>query len=87
MSEIVTFGGTVTSTDESADDDNAKITSLLISVGDRVRKARTRTGLSRRALSEKSGVPQRYLAQLEGGHGNISIALLMRIAHALGLQL
>ncbi|CAN5756876.1 helix-turn-helix transcriptional regulator [soil metagenome] len=52
-------------------------------VGERVRMARARKGLSRRALSEASNVSQRYLAQLEAGDGNISIALLKRIAVAL----
>lgn len=52
-------------------------------VGERVRMARARKGLSRKTLSEASGVSQRYLAQLEGGAGNISIALLKRIAKAL----
>lgn len=52
-------------------------------VGDRVRKARERKAISRRALSEKSKVSQRYLAQLEGGGRNISIALLKRVADAL----
>ena len=52
-------------------------------VGDRVRMARARRGISRKVLSELSGVSQRYLAQLEGGQGNISIALLKRIAVAL----
>jgi XRE family transcriptional regulator, aerobic/anaerobic benzoate catabolism transcriptional regulator len=52
-------------------------------VGDRVRTARSRKGISRKSLSESSGVSQRYLAQLEGGSGNVSIALLKRIAAAL----
>lgn len=52
-------------------------------VGDRARVARARKGLSRKALSQASGVSQRYLAQLEAGEGNISIALLKRIATAL----
>lgn len=42
--------------------------------------------LSRRVLSERSGVSQRYLAQLEMGEGNVSLALLLRIAQALGLR-
>ncbi len=53
-------------------------------VGERVRQSRQRKGMSRRVLSERSGVSQRYLAQLEGGEGNISIALLFRVASALG---
>ncbi len=56
---------------------------LLARVGERVRRARTIKGVSRRVLSEISGVSPRYLAQLEAGTGNISIALLMRVARAL----
>jgi XRE family aerobic/anaerobic benzoate catabolism transcriptional regulator len=82
MSEIVTFGGRVTSTD-----DNARIDHLLSSVGERVRSARARMGLSRRVLAERSGVSQRYLAQLESGQGNISIGLLLRIADALDFRI
>ena len=52
-------------------------------VGERVRMARARKGMSRKALSEASGVSLRYLAQLEAGEGNISIALLKRISKAL----
>jgi XRE family aerobic/anaerobic benzoate catabolism transcriptional regulator len=52
-------------------------------VGERVRNARERRGISRRALAELSQVSLRYLAQLEGGTGNISIALLWRISEAL----
>lgn len=52
-------------------------------VGERVRAARQRKGISRRVLSELSDVSPRYLAQLEKGDGNISIALLYRIAAAL----
>ncbi len=56
-------------------------------VGHRVRSARARQGLSRRELSERSEVSERYLAQLEGGTGNISILLLKRIADALSFPL
>ena len=48
-----------------------------------VRKARERRGISRRVLAELSQVSLRYLAQLEGGKGNISIALLGRVSLAL----
>ncbi|MEX0343375.1 MAG: helix-turn-helix transcriptional regulator [Rhizobiaceae bacterium] len=53
-------------------------------VGQRVRQARQQKAISRRALSELSGVSQRYLAQLESGAGNISVALLYKISSALG---
>ncbi len=52
-------------------------------VGERVRSARRDKGYPRRVLSERSGVSQRYLAQLEAGEGNISISLLDRVATAL----
>lgn len=56
-------------------------------LGDKVRKARSRTNMSRRVLGEKSGVSPRYLAQLESGTGNISVALLHRVARALDLRI
>ncbi len=87
MSEIVTFSGKVTSTNDASKMDEAKVAQLLSVVGDRVRNARARKGISRRILSEKSGVSQRYLAQLESGTGNISIALLLRIATALDFRI
>ncbi|MEM0923877.1 MAG: shikimate kinase [Pseudomonadota bacterium] len=59
---------------------------FLARVGMRVRTARKALRLSRRVLSERSGVSQRYLAQLEMGEGNVSLALLLRIAQALGLR-
>jgi XRE family aerobic/anaerobic benzoate catabolism transcriptional regulator len=83
MSEVVTLGGRVA----SARDDDARINGLLESVGERVRSARARMGLSRRVLAERSGVSQRYLAQIESGQGNISIGLLLRVADALNFHI
>lgn len=60
---------------------------LLGHVGRVVRTARTARGMPRRVLSEASGISPRYLAQLESGQGNISIALLQRVARALDLRL
>ncbi|MBM3391766.1 MAG: helix-turn-helix domain-containing protein [Betaproteobacteria bacterium] len=57
--------------------------SYLQQLGARVRDARTRQGLSRKALAAKSGVSERYLAQLESGQGNISILLLRQVSAAL----
>lgn len=66
---------------------DADTATFIAMVGDRVRMARNRKGISRRALSELSGVSQRYLAQLEGGDGNVSIALLRKIARSLDLEI
>ena len=52
-------------------------------LGERVRNARARRGMTRKILSRDSGVSERYLAQLETGQGNISIMLLRQIAVAL----
>jgi XRE family aerobic/anaerobic benzoate catabolism transcriptional regulator len=62
-------------------------TAFLSQLGVRVRRARSRAGLTRRRLSERSGVSERYLAQLESGDGNISILLIRRVAAALGADL
>jgi len=59
----------------------------LASLGDRVREARARQGMSRKLLAADSGVSERYLAQLEVGQGNVSILLLRQIASALSLPL
>lgn len=51
----------------------------------RLRAARRRRGLSRRQLAETSQVSMRYLALLESGDGNVSVAVLCRIAAALDM--
>ena len=56
-------------------------------LGERVRAARVRRGMTRRILAHDSGVSERYLAQLEAGQGNISIALLRQVAEAMSLPL
>lgn len=60
---------------------------FLAQLGERVRTARGRRGLSRKLLARYAGVSERYLAQLETGLGNISIILLRNIAAALDLAL
>src|SRR5205823_8836881 len=60
---------------------------FLRAMGKRVREARERRGMSRRAVSEAADVSERYLAQLEGGEGNASVVLLRRVATALGMPL
>jgi len=81
MAEVTNFRGDVTPPDAMTAE--AIIAALMTRVGARVRKARELKGIPRRVLSEISGVSPRYLAQLEAGEGNISIALLQRVALAL----
>ena len=86
MTEIVNFRGeSVVDTPQGLVE--AEVQALLARVGERVRKARELKGMSRRLVSEASGVSPRYLAQLEAGAGNISIGLLQRIAIALGYRI
>ncbi len=59
---------------------------FLARVGQNVRAKRDLAGLTRRVLAERSGLSERYLATLESGRGNISIALLYRVAVALGSE-
>ncbi len=68
-------------------DDNDGLDSYLGQLGERVRAVRARRGMSRKILSQASGVSERYLAQLETGKGNISIALLRKIANAMSVPL
>ncbi|NRB20052.1 MAG: helix-turn-helix transcriptional regulator [Rhodobacteraceae bacterium] len=82
MSEITNFRGEAKGVSDR-DEADASVARLITRVGERVRRARERKGISRRILSEQSGVSPRYLAQLESGAGNISIGLLQRVAIAL----
>jgi XRE family aerobic/anaerobic benzoate catabolism transcriptional regulator len=60
---------------------------FLEGLGARVREARRRHGLSRKALAQASAVSERYLAELEAGRGNISILLLRKVGATLGIAL
>jgi XRE family transcriptional regulator, aerobic/anaerobic benzoate catabolism transcriptional regulator len=70
--------------DAQREDGEAAYLRLL---GERIREARARRGMTRKLLARDSGVSERYLAQLEAGQGNISIALLRQVAQAMGLPL
>jgi len=56
-------------------------------LGQRVRDARARRFMTRKALAEDSGISLAYLARVEGGTGNISLGLLQRLALALNLPI
>jgi XRE family aerobic/anaerobic benzoate catabolism transcriptional regulator len=66
---------------ESAASAGAEV--FAAAVGARVRSARAKRGLTRRQLAEQSGASERYLAQIESGHGNPSVTILKAIADAL----
>src|SRR5271155_2668954 len=60
---------------------------FLRSLGLRVRKLRSRRGMTRKMVAQESDVSERHLAQLELGDGNVSIVLLRRIATAVNVSL
>ena len=60
---------------------------FLAELGQRVRHMRAVRGMSRKELSRVSGLSERYIAQLESGHGNVSIILLRRVSAAMGTRL
>jgi XRE family aerobic/anaerobic benzoate catabolism transcriptional regulator len=60
---------------------------FLAGVGARLRTARAQRGMTRRALARHAGVSERYIAQAEGGAGNLSILVLRAVAGALGVGL
>jgi XRE family aerobic/anaerobic benzoate catabolism transcriptional regulator len=57
---------------------------LLRTLGAAVRTRRSEKRLTMRELGERAGVSERFLAQLETGEGNISVARLEDVAEALG---
>ena len=59
----------------------------LAALGERVREIRARRGMTRKILAHDSGLSLRYLAQLEGGQGNVSVLLLRQVAAALDTPL
>jgi len=67
--------------------DEAADTEFIDALGLRVREARARRGMSRKALAQNSDVSERYLAQVENGETNPSIIVLRHVAHALGISL
>ena len=70
--------------DERPQASDSEYLSLL---GEAIRAARARRGMTRKMLANHSGVSERFLAQLEGGTGNASVLILRQISHALNLSL
>ena len=66
---------------------NGDKTALLEGVGARVRALRARAGLTIKELAARADLSPRFVAQLEAGQGNISIARLAQVAAALGRPL
>jgi len=59
------------------------VTDVRARLGHRVRALRDERGWTRRALAERTGLSERFLAQVEAGEGNPSIVSVAQIAQAL----
>jgi XRE family aerobic/anaerobic benzoate catabolism transcriptional regulator len=58
---------------------------LLSAIGNRVRLLRSERGMTRRALAQRSGLSERFVAELEAGRANISVVNLSELARVLGV--
>src|ERR1700693_3093564 len=65
---------------------SARGAALMRRVGERVRAARRRRGMTRKVLARDSNVSMSYLARLEDGDCNISLELLQKVADALAVS-
>jgi len=59
----------------------------LSDIGSVIRSYRSQRGMSRQILANRSGISMRYLAQLESGSGNPTLAMLKNIAYSLNVTL
>lgn len=72
--------------DETAQPDSARgAGGFAAEIGRIVRLGRAKRGISRRQLATDLGISERYLAQIEGGHGNPSVNVLKSIADAIAV--
>ncbi len=69
-----------------ADETGAESTNYIAELSERIRGLRAARGMTRKQLSHHSSISERYLAQLEAGNANPSVALLWRVAAALGVD-
>tara|TARA_E500000305_G_C4029841_1_gene244443 strand:- start:23832 stop:24737 length:906 start_codon:yes stop_codon:yes gene_type:complete len=69
--------------EQARNDEQSDESDFLSGIGKAVRGLRASRGMTRKMLSQHSNVSERYLANLEQGHGNISINLLRQVAGAL----
>jgi XRE family aerobic/anaerobic benzoate catabolism transcriptional regulator len=59
----------------------------LEALGERVSAIRSRRGMTRKALAQRSNVSERHLANLEYGKGNASYLVMLQSAEALQCSL
>jgi XRE family aerobic/anaerobic benzoate catabolism transcriptional regulator len=57
---------------------------VFLAVARQVRLQRSRRGMTRRELSRRAAISERYLGEVEKGRANVTLGMLMRIADTLG---
>lgn len=57
-----------------------------VSIGRKIRELRKAKGLTQEALAHDAGMAMRYLAGIERGEENPSLAILVRLAEALSVE-
>lgn len=62
-------------------------TDTTTQIGSRIKALRTSRRLSQETIAEAAEVSRKYLGEVERGEANISIELIGRIAHAIGVPL
>ncbi|XOB41388.1 MAG: helix-turn-helix domain-containing protein [Candidatus Nealsonbacteria bacterium] len=60
---------------------------VLVKFGKKVRKYRTKLGLSQEGLASKAGVHRTYIGMIERGEKNITLMNIKKIANALNLKI
>lgn len=70
---------------DPAEDADTGVTSRLASLARQVRMLRAQRGMTRKQLAAQSGVSLPYLARVEAGTGNVSLAVLHKLAEALNV--
>ena len=56
-------------------------------IGHCVRRERARRGWSQQDLANRVGVSRTFVSQLESGKPTVELSLVLRVMHALGVQL
>jgi transcriptional regulator with XRE-family HTH domain len=59
---------------------------ILRTVGNRLRDARARAGLTQKQLGDRAAVKQSYIYELERGRTNITLNTLVKMADVLGMD-
>jgi len=67
--------------------DNIMKKEILIKFGNKVRKERTKLGLSQERLAAKAGVHRTYIGMIERAEKNITLENIEKVAKALNLKL